>query len=171
LNLIFKGWRSRLGRDLTNLKVLDNQRTARARETCVRTYIFASNSVDHVIWGRSQKLRDDGELVDMVFSREQRLALEHLGEDAAGAPDIHLDVVLLPGKHNLGGAIVSSRDVARHLRILNARQTEVADLQIAVLVHQNVARLQISMDHPGRVDVLQTALDSCQLPAIITTSK
>jgi hypothetical protein len=85
----------------------------------------------------------------MVLSWEKRLALEHLSEDAAGAPDVDLDVVLLPRKHNLRRAVVSRRDIAGHLRILNASEAKIADLQVAILVDENVAGLQISVDDAG----------------------
>lgn len=122
--------------------------------------IFASNSVDHVIWGGAQELRDDGELVDMVLSGKEGLALEHLGKDAAGAPNVHLDVVLLPREHDLGRAVVPGRHVARHLGVLDSGEAKVADLEIAVLVDQDVARLQVTVDHARRVDILETTLRS-----------
>lgn len=84
------------------------------------THIFAADSFDHIIGRRTQQFGDDGELVDMVLAGEERLAIQHLCENTAGAPDIDLDVVLLPCEHNLGGAIVSGRDVASHLRVLDA---------------------------------------------------
>lgn len=71
------------------------------------TYVLAANGLNHVVGGSSEQLRDNGELVDMVLSREERLALEHLGEDTACAPDIHLHVVLLPGEHDLWGSVVA----------------------------------------------------------------
>jgi hypothetical protein len=37
-------------------------------------------------------------------------------------------------------------------------ETEVADLEIAVLVDEDVARLQVTMDDTSRVDVFQTTL-------------
>ena len=64
-----------------------------------------------------------------VFSREERLALKHLCKDAAGTPDIDGDVVLLPGEHDLGGAVIPGGDVAGHLGVLYARKTKVADLK------------------------------------------
>lgn len=120
-------------------------------------HILARNGVDNIIGGRSQELRDDGELVDVILAWEERLALEHLGKDAACAPDIHLDVVLLPCEHDLGGAVVPGRNVARHLGILDACETKVANLQVAVLVDQYVTRLEVSVNHAGRVDVFQAA--------------
>lgn len=122
-------------------------------------YILARDGVDNIIGRRSQELCDDGELVDVVLSGEERLALEHLGKDTARTPDIHLNVVLLPCEHDLGGAVVPCRHVARHLRVLDARETKVADLQVAVLVDQDVTWLQVSVNNAGRVDVFQTPHD------------
>lgn len=85
----------------------------------------------------------------MVLSREKGLALKHLSEDATGTPNIHLNIILLPREHNLGCAVISRRNVTRHLGVLNASQTEVANLQIAIFVDQNVAWLQIAMDNAG----------------------
>ena len=75
-----------------------------------------------------------------VLAREQWLSLEHLCKDATRTPDVHRDVVLLPREHDLGCAVVPRRDVARHLRVLQSGETEIADLQIAVLIHEDVAR-------------------------------
>lgn len=149
-----------MGSDLTNLKVCIQSAHALSEMTQRETYILASNSVDHVIWGCAQELGDDGELVDVVLAGEEGLALEHLGKDAAGAPDVHLDVVLLPREHDLGRAVVPGRHVARHLGVLDAGEAKVADLEVAVLVDQDVARLQVTVDHACRVHVLETTLRS-----------
>lgn len=98
----------------------------------------------------------------MILAGEQRLALNHLGEDAAGAPDVDLDVVFLPRQHDLRSAVVSSRHVARHLGILQAREAEIADLQIAVLVDEDVAGLEVAVDDTGGVDVFQSPHDLVQ---------
>jgi hypothetical protein len=115
--------------------------------------------MDDIVRRGSQQLGDDGELVDVVLAGEERLALEHLSEDAAGAPDIDLDVVLLPGEHDLGGAVVAGGDVAGHLGVLDAGEAEVADLQVTVLVDEDVAGLQVAVHDAGRVHVLQAAQD------------
>lgn len=59
--------------------------------------VFGANGVDNVFWWGPKQVCDDGELVDVVFAREKRLALYHLGEDAACRPYVNLDVVFLPG--------------------------------------------------------------------------
>ena len=93
-----------------------------------------------------------------VLSWEKRLALEHLCEDTAGTPDVDSDVVFLPGEHDLRSSVVPRGDISRHLRILNPGEAKVADLQIAVLVHENIAGLEISVNYTSRVDVFQTSL-------------
>lgn len=94
----------------------------------------------------------------MVFSRKERLALQHLGKNAARAPDVDLDIILLPCEHDLGGAIVPRRNVAGHLGVLDTRQTKVADLEVAVLVDQDVTWFEVPMDDPGRVNILEASL-------------
>lgn len=89
----------------------------------------------------------------MVLAWEQRLSIEHFGEDAASAPDIHLNIILLPGEHDLGCAVVSSGHISSHLGILNPGQAKIANLQITVLIDENVARFQVAMDNAGGVHV------------------
>ena len=121
-------------------------------------YVFAADGLDNIIWGSTQEFCDDGELVDVVLSREERLALEHLSEDAASTPDVHLHIVLLPCEHDLGRSIVSGGDIAGHLRVLDTGEAEIANLQIAVLVDENVGGLEVTVDDTGGVDVFQTTL-------------
>ncbi len=97
----------------------------------------------------------------MIFAREQRLSIEHFGENTAGTPDINLNIILLPGEHDLGGAVVSRRHVSSHLRILNSGQAEIAYLQVTILVDENVTGLQVAVDDTGGVDVFQTTLHCC----------
>jgi hypothetical protein len=94
----------------------------------------------------------------MVLSGEQGLALQHLGKDASRTPDVDFHIVFLPRQHDLGSAIVSRRDVASHLGVLYTGQTKIANLQITVLVHKDIARLQVTVDDTGRVDVFQPTL-------------
>lgn len=84
------------------------------------SHILTANGLDHIIWWRAKKFRNDGELVDMVLSWEERFSIEHLCEYASSTPNVDLHVVLLPCEHDFGGTVVSRRDVAGHLRILNA---------------------------------------------------
>lgn len=58
-------------------------------------------------------------------------------------------IVLLPREHNLRRAVVPRRDVARHLRVGETRESKVADLEVAVLVDEDVGRLEIPVDDAG----------------------
>ena len=81
----------------------------------------------------------------MVFAREERLALQHFSEDTSRTPDIDFHVVLLPREHDFWSSVVSCRNVSSHLGILDASEAKVADFQIAVLIYQNITRLEISV--------------------------
>lgn len=94
----------------------------------------------------------------MILSWEKRLALQHLSEDAPRTPDINLDIVFLPCKHDLRRSVVSCRDISSHLGVLQTRKTEIADLEVAIFVHEDVAGLEIAMDDACGVDILKTAL-------------
>lgn len=94
----------------------------------------------------------------VVLAREQGLTLEHLGKNASCTPNVHLDVVLLPGEHDLGGTVVAGRHVTRHLGVLDPGETKVANLQVAILVDEDVARLEIAVHDTGRVDIFQATL-------------
>lgn len=98
----------------------------------------------------------------MVLAGEEWLALEHFGKDTASAPDIDLDIVFLPCEHDLGRPVVSCRYVTCHLGVLNTGQAEVANLEIAILVNQNVAGFQVPVHHASRVHVFQTSHDLVQ---------
>jgi hypothetical protein len=94
----------------------------------------------------------------MVLAGEQRLALQHLSEDAASTPDIHFHIILLPCEHDFRRSVVSRGDIAGHLRVLYTCQAEIADLEVAIFVHEDVGGFEVSVDDAGRVDVFQTAL-------------
>ena len=110
--------------------------------------------MNDIIWWGTKKFSDDGELINMIFSWEQRLALKHLSEDASSTPNVNLNIILLPCEHDLGCSVVSGGDVAGHLGILNTGKAKVANLQIAVLVDKDVTGLQITMNDTCGVNVL-----------------
>lgn len=99
-----------------------------------------------------------GELVDVIFSREQRLPLKHLGENTSCAPYVNLDVVLLPCEHDFRGAVVSCRHVACHLRVLDSGKAKVAYFQVAVLVYKDVAGLQVTVNDTGGMHIFEPPL-------------
>lgn len=94
----------------------------------------------------------------MVLSWEERLARQHLCEYTTSAPYVDLHIILLPCEHDLGGAVVSCRDVTSHLGILNSCQAEVTDLKVAVFVDEDIARFQVTVDDTSGVNIFQAAL-------------
>lgn len=90
-----------------------------------------------------------------VFAGEQWFSFQHLGKYAPSAPDIHRDIVLLPGQHDFWSPIISRGDVSGHLGILYSSETEITDLarfrigfvammgskylEITILVNEDVA--------------------------------
>lgn len=133
------------------------------------THVLTADGLDHIVRGGTEKLGDDGELVDMVLAGEEGLALEHFCEDAARTPDVDFDVVLLPREHDFRGTVVARGDVSGHLRILDPRQTKVADLQIAVFVDKDIAGFEVTVHHTGGMDIFQSSLSvrqkTCQREA------
>jgi len=121
--------------------------------------VLAADGADNIIWRGSEQFGDDGELVDVILSGEKGFALEHLGEDAPCAPDVYFDVVLLPREHDLRCSVISRRDIAGHLRVLDTGKAKVANLQIAVLVDENVGGFEVTVDNASGVDVFQTTQD------------
>ena len=110
----------------------------------------------------------------MVLAGEQRLALEHFRKDTSCTPDVHLHIVFLPCEHDFWGSVVSSGDITGHLRILYTCQTEIADLEVAVLVDQNIARLKVTVDDTRGMDIFQSTLPgsvSCLLAQLLTRTK
>jgi hypothetical protein len=70
--------------------------------------------------------------------------------------------VVCKAEHNLGCAIPPRRDIFGHepllLRLIKpASKSKIANLELAVRVNEQVARLEIAVQHVGRVDVFQTA--------------
>jgi len=54
------------------------------------------------------------------------------------------------------------------LRVLDTRKAEVTDLEIAVLIDEDVAWLEIAVDDTCRVDIFQAALLSVSLRLGVT---
>lgn len=104
-------------------------------------------------------LGDEAHLVHVVAAGEEGLAVEELQEDAADGPDVDGGGVVRGVEQELGGAVPPRDHVLRHHVALRrwARQPEVADLEVAVGVQQQVAGLQVPVDYVRRVDVLEPA--------------
>ena len=120
-------------------------------------------ALEVVVARRADDVQDVIELVEIVLAGKERLVVEHLGEYAADAPHVYGLVVALRVEHDLGRAIPARRHVLGEktgvvvVRIGDARQAEVAYLQVAVGVEQQVARLEVAMQHICRVNELEAA--------------
>mmetsp|Transcript_89002 Transcript_89002/g.265511 ORF Transcript_89002/g.265511 Transcript_89002/m.265511 type:complete len:223 (+) Transcript_89002:204-872(+) len=116
-----------------------------------------------LIGRRPQDVADRTNLVEEVLPSEHRGAPDQLPEDAAHAPKVYGSSVLHGGQDDLRCAVPACADVLRAQEVVVLRrearpppgQAEVAELDVTVLVHQHVERLQVSMHHVRGVDVEQ----------------
>ena len=107
----------------------------------------------------------------VVLAREQRLAEVHLRKNAADRPHVDRLRILRERKHDLRGAVPACGNVLREIGIflrgggvggcaacggvcLETGKPEVADLEVALLVDQEVGRLKVAMDDAAAVKVL-----------------
>ena len=110
----------------------------------------------------AENQQDLVELVDIVLAAEERFSPEKLGQDASCRPDVNGLGVVGEREHDLRRPVPSGGHVLGHkssvlLGVFQkpAGQPEVADLELAVGVDEQVARLQVAVEHVGRVDVLE----------------
>lgn len=100
-------------------------------------------------FGRSAQNAEDFEnLVDLGVTREKRLAGSHLGEDAANGPHVNTSGVLAATEQNFGRAVPESDDlvgVSAERNTKGASQTKIGQLQVALLVDEQVLRLQVTV--------------------------
>mmetsp|Transcript_104761 Transcript_104761/g.240218 ORF Transcript_104761/g.240218 Transcript_104761/m.240218 type:complete len:218 (+) Transcript_104761:375-1028(+) len=98
---------------------------------------------------------------------EQSFSSKHLCEDASGRPRINFRAIGTIATKHLGRSVPSRAHILGKWRgpackfgvVLkhNSGQTKVADLQVALTVHQQVPGLQIPMYDSSRVHVFQSA--------------
>lgn len=82
----------------------------------------------------------------MVLAGEQRLSFQHLGENTACTPDVDFHVIFLPCKHDFRGSVVSRRNIAGHLGVLDTSKAKIANFQIAVFVDKDVAGFEVAVN-------------------------
>lgn len=83
----------------------------------------------------------------------RRVALTHTGFGVA-----------LEGEHNLWSTVPSCSYVFRHVPSIllgvdgeTSREAEIANLQLAIGIDEQVSRLQVTVKDIGRVDIFQSA--------------
>ena len=100
-------------------------------------------------FGRSAENAEDLEdLVDLGVTREEGLAGSHLGEDAPNGPHVDTGRVLATTKQNFGRAVPESNyfvGVSAERNTEGASQTEIGQLQVALLVNEQVLRLEVTV--------------------------
>lgn len=107
-----------------------------------------------------------------ILAREQRLAAQHLGQNAAHTPHINGLGVFLERQHDLRGTVPASSHIFRHeARVVvgrggRASKTEIAHLQIAVGIEQEVGGLQITVQDVGRMHGLESS--QCLVDKVLT---
>ena len=87
-----------------------------------------------------------------------RLSAQELGEDAADGPDVDARAVRLVLDEQLGRAVPARHHVLSEGRLLDAllggvdaaREPKVANLEVAVLVDEEVAGLEVAVEHLDR---------------------
>ena len=75
--------------------------------------LVAFEALEHDFLRRAQHVVDLVDLVQLVLAREKGEEGEDLEEDAAHAPDVHLEVVVALREQALGGAVPPRGDVLR----------------------------------------------------------
>lgn len=107
--------------------------------------------------GSAMELEDLENLVNLRITIKHRLFLDELGEDAADCPDIDAETVLLLAKQDFGRPVPESLDfVGEGLDgdSESACQPEVSYFEIAGPVDEQVLRLEVAMDDPAGVAVI-----------------
>mmetsp|Transcript_15914 Transcript_15914/g.62183 ORF Transcript_15914/g.62183 Transcript_15914/m.62183 type:complete len:368 (-) Transcript_15914:146-1249(-) len=110
--------------------------------------------------GRAADLEDLVELVDLRVARKERVQQQQLGEDAADRPDVDRRRVGLHAEEDLRRAVPQRHHVVRvgtERHVEGTCQAKIGDLQGALLVDQEVRRLEVPVDDAARVAVRQAA--------------
>ena len=96
---------------------------------------------------RTKDVKNERELVVVILAREERLAVEHLSQDATNTPHVDSLGVLLECEHDLGCTVPACGYIFGHeARVVlgagsRTRKTEIADFQIAVGIKEKIRGL------------------------------
>lgn len=144
--------------------------------------------VPHVLQRRgAQQLGDQLQLLDGALRLEEDAPAEQLAEYAAHGPDVHRRRVVARAHQDLRAAVVLGDHLLRHVLrlvgLLHAGQPEVANLQRrertvtrepnssvaagtylqhAIAVHEQIARLDVPVQYPRRVQILESSQNLVQ---------
>jgi hypothetical protein len=111
------------------------------------------------VGGCTKDAEDLEDLVDLRVAREEWLASSHLGEDAANRPHVNTSGVLAATKQNFRRAVPEGDNfvgVSAERDTKSASKTEIGKLQVALLVDEQVLRLEITVQDAVGVAVACT---------------
>jgi len=131
-----------------------------------------ANASEGIFAGRTKIVKNLIQLVHVISSFEDGLSAKEFRENASDGPNINSGRVVCEAQHDLRSSVPPSGDVLRHeslvasglgwrgsssRRGITASQPEIADLEFAVGIDEQIAGLQVSVEDIGRVNVLETA--------------
>ena len=97
------------------------------------------------------ELEDLENLIYLGVTHEEGTLLDQLSEDTSDGPHVHTKGVLLLAEEDLGGSVPESLDLVGQCLDGNREcsgETKVADLDVALGVDQKILGLQVSVDDP-----------------------
>mmetsp|Transcript_20246 Transcript_20246/g.41378 ORF Transcript_20246/g.41378 Transcript_20246/m.41378 type:complete len:239 (-) Transcript_20246:447-1163(-) len=119
-----------------------------------------------LLGGRPQHVDDQPQLVQVVTPGEERLAPDHLCEDATDSPHVDGRRVVLVLHEQLRCSVPACHHVfceahvlGLHVGVDRPRQSKVTDLQVAILVDEQVARLKVAVEHMCRMECMHASQD------------
>lgn len=123
--------------------------------------------VTHILHGgRAKQLGNQLQLLHRILCLEEDATAQQLAKNAAHRPYIHRRRVVASAHQNLRCAIVLGDHLLGHvlglIRLLDAGQSKVTDLEHAIRVDQQIARLDVAMQDAGRVQIFEAAQDLVQ---------
>ena len=90
------------------------------------------------------------DLIDFRVAREEGRTHRHLGKDAAHRPHVDRRIVVARAQQDLGRAVPERDDFVRigaQRNTKGTRQTKVGELQVALLVNEQVLRLEVAVQN------------------------
>ena len=108
--------------------------------------------------GGAVELEDLEDLVDLTVSAEERLLFDQFCEDAAHCPNVHSQTVLLLAQKHLGRPVPQSLNFVSESLDGQAEGTgkaKISNFESAHLVNQQILRLEVPVDDPPGVAVVE----------------
>jgi hypothetical protein len=118
---------------------------------------------------RQRKREKETYLINVIVTREKWFALNEFRKDTTNTPNVNRVRVFVTGQHDFGRTVPARDDVfgQQHgsttaLLVLvshAAGESEIANLEIAVGVDQQVGRFEVTMEDFARVNVFESSHD------------